>query len=100
MRGKGVEWDDGDKEPEKVKEDGKCVEWVKQRRDKEERRRARMRRGENQGVQGELRRGRNRKETSEEAALAEHLRPIILLLPLLFHPSSVLSSPSLSSSRL
>lgn len=44
--------------------------------------------------------GRNRKETSEEAALAEHFKPITLLLPLLFHPSSVLTVPSLSPSRL
>lgn len=44
-QGSGV-WDDGDKEPEKVKEDGKCFEWVKRRRDEGERRRARMRRRE------------------------------------------------------
>lgn len=50
-QGSGV-WDDGDKEPEKVKEDGKCFEWMKRRRDEEERRRARMRWGENLGVQG------------------------------------------------
>lgn len=50
-QGSGV-WDDGEKEPEKVKEDRKCFEWGKRRRDEEERRRARMRWGENQGVQG------------------------------------------------
>lgn len=44
--------------------------------------------------------GRNRKETSEEAALAEHFRPITLLLPLFFYPSSVLAFPSLSPYRL
>lgn len=34
-QGSGV-WDDGEKEPEKVKEDRKCFEWVRRRRDKEE----------------------------------------------------------------
>lgn len=45
-------------------------------------------------------RRRNRKETSEEAALAEHFSPITLFLPLFFHPSSVLTFPSLSLSQL